>query len=237
MAHVVLLVEDDEDARFIYRSCLRHASFEVIEAPTARDAVEAAMKRRPDIVVLDRRLPDRDGLTVIAEDVGDRLTAERGPVRRRRDPLLVAEEPDGERGVGADELVLAPLAPGQPGFTPGRAPSAPRPGDLAARGSAERMESPPTQNRQAFVDQISRFLTGATVEMVIHDTFARGSVVVNIHQQLFEVKGQGPREDWYIGVFHLVDGKVREWNDYAIIPFSAARETRPAGFGTFVRVT
>jgi limonene-1,2-epoxide hydrolase len=71
--------------------------------------------------------------------------------------------------------------------------------------------------------------------MVVHDTFARGSVVVNIHQQLFDVKGQGLREDWYIGVFHLVDGKIREWNDYAIIPFSAPRESRGANFGRFIR--
>lgn len=106
--------------------------------------------------------------------------------------------------------------------------------DFKFRGSAERLEAPPTANRQAFVDAIKGFFSTATVEMVIHDTFARGSVVVNIHQQLFQVKNQGAREDWYIGVFHLVDGKIREWNDYAIIPFSAPREPRPTGFGTFV---
>lgn len=107
--------------------------------------------------------------------------------------------------------------------------------DLKFRGSADRMEAPPTQTKQAFIDTIRRFLTTASIEMVIHDTFARGSVVVNIHQQLFDVKGQGLREDWYIGVFHLVDGKIREWNDYAIIPFSAPREPRGANFGRFVR--
>jgi limonene-1,2-epoxide hydrolase len=107
--------------------------------------------------------------------------------------------------------------------------------DLKFRGSADRMEAPPTQTKQAFIDTIRRFLTTASIEMVIHDTFARGSVVVNIHQQLFDVKGEGLREDWYIGVFHLVDGKIREWNDYAIIPFSAPREPRGANFGRFVR--
>jgi ketosteroid isomerase-like protein len=107
--------------------------------------------------------------------------------------------------------------------------------DFKFRGSAERMEAPPTRDRQAFVEQIQKFLSGAKVEMVIHDTFARGSVVVNIHQQLFDVKDQGLREDWYIGVFHLTDGKIREWNDYAIVPFSAPRQARPASFGKFVR--
>src|SRR4029077_12776541 len=105
------------------------------------------------------------------------------------------------------------------------------------RGSAERMQAPPTPDRKAFIESIRRFLTTAKVEMVIHDTFPRGAVVVNIHQQLFDVKDQGLREDWYIGVFHLIDGKVREWNDYAIIPFAAPRRARGASFGRFVRIT
>jgi ketosteroid isomerase-like protein len=109
--------------------------------------------------------------------------------------------------------------------------------DFRVRGSAERIEAPPTRDRQAFVDQISRFLSTAKVEMVVHDTFARGSVVVNIHQQLFDVKNQGPREDWYIGVFHLTEGRIREWNDYAIIPFSAPRQAHPASFGKFAHLT
>jgi limonene-1,2-epoxide hydrolase len=109
--------------------------------------------------------------------------------------------------------------------------------DFKFRGSAERMEAPPTRDRQAFIESIRRFLGTATVEMVVHDTFARGSMVVNIHQQLFDVKDQGLREDWYIGVFHLVDGKIREWNDYAIVPFSSPRQSRPSGFGRFIRAT
>jgi DNA-binding response OmpR family regulator len=62
MAHRVLLVEDDPDARYIYASCLKHAGFDVIQASTAREAAEAAQKKTPEVVVLDRRLPDRDGL-------------------------------------------------------------------------------------------------------------------------------------------------------------------------------
>jgi limonene-1,2-epoxide hydrolase len=108
--------------------------------------------------------------------------------------------------------------------------------DFKFRGAAEHMQAPPTADRQAFIDSTRRFLATAKVEMVVHDTFARGSIVVNIHQQLFDLK-DGLREDWYIGVFHLVDGKVREWNDYAIVPFSSPRQARPSGFGTFVRAS
>lgn len=67
MGHMVLVVEDDPDAQFIYASCLRHAGFDVSAAGSAREAIEIARTRIPDLVVLDRRLPDRDGLDVLKQ--------------------------------------------------------------------------------------------------------------------------------------------------------------------------
>jgi CheY-like chemotaxis protein len=61
----VLVVEDDYDAREIYRATLRHAGFRVIEAPTVKDARNAVRAILPDIVVLDWRLPDGDGLQLV----------------------------------------------------------------------------------------------------------------------------------------------------------------------------
>lgn len=58
----VLVVEDDHDAGTIYAASLEHAGHEVTLARTAREALDAVRVRRPDAVVLDRRLPDRDGL-------------------------------------------------------------------------------------------------------------------------------------------------------------------------------
>lgn len=62
VADSVLVVEDDDDARFIYASCLKHARYHVVAAASAREALDAVQKKRPDAIVLDRRLPDRDGL-------------------------------------------------------------------------------------------------------------------------------------------------------------------------------
>jgi DNA-binding response OmpR family regulator len=62
---LVLLVEDNVDALDIYASSLRFAGYEVTEAPTLEDARSAVRARRPDIVVLDCRLPDGDGLMML----------------------------------------------------------------------------------------------------------------------------------------------------------------------------
>jgi DNA-binding response OmpR family regulator len=60
--HLVLLVEDNADAREIYTKTLAHEGFEVIAAKSVGEAHEASQRRRPDVVVLDCRLPDGDGL-------------------------------------------------------------------------------------------------------------------------------------------------------------------------------
>ena len=62
--HCVLLVEDNADLRELYGDALRDAGLIVDEVATATEAIEVAAELRPDIVVLDRRLPDGDGWDV-----------------------------------------------------------------------------------------------------------------------------------------------------------------------------
>jgi DNA-binding response OmpR family regulator len=59
---VVLLVEDNVDAQDVYSKTLRHAGFEVVQARSLEEARDGARRFRPDVVVLDCRLPDGDGL-------------------------------------------------------------------------------------------------------------------------------------------------------------------------------
>jgi DNA-binding response OmpR family regulator len=59
---VVLLVEDNVDAQDVYSTTLRHAGYEVVQARTVAEAQDAARRLCPDVVVLDCRLPDGDGL-------------------------------------------------------------------------------------------------------------------------------------------------------------------------------
>lgn len=62
---LVLLVEDNADALEIYGASLRHAGFGVVEAPTLEDAASAVRQVQPDVVVLDCKLPDGDGLALL----------------------------------------------------------------------------------------------------------------------------------------------------------------------------
>jgi len=61
----VLIVEDDTHIRRLLRGALARAEHQVVEAATAREAITALGIDKPDAVLLDLGLPDRDGIELI----------------------------------------------------------------------------------------------------------------------------------------------------------------------------
>jgi two-component system KDP operon response regulator KdpE len=61
----LLLVEDEESTRRSIASYLRHRDYRVDEAGSASEALTAWDGARPDAILLDLGLPDRDGIDVI----------------------------------------------------------------------------------------------------------------------------------------------------------------------------
>jgi two-component system cell cycle response regulator DivK len=59
---LVLIVEDDEDTRFMLRMMLEMRGFEVIEALDGLEAIETAERERPQLILMDGTLPFLDGL-------------------------------------------------------------------------------------------------------------------------------------------------------------------------------
>ena len=65
MKALILIVEDDLHIRRFLRATLAAEGFQYYEADTAEDGIAQANARRPDLLLLDLGLPDRDGLEVI----------------------------------------------------------------------------------------------------------------------------------------------------------------------------
>ena len=61
----VLLVEDDAAIRRLLHAALTRAGYRASQAATAREAMSLIDIERPDAVLLDLGLPDRDGLELI----------------------------------------------------------------------------------------------------------------------------------------------------------------------------
>jgi two-component system, cell cycle response regulator DivK len=64
-APVVLVVEDNRLNLKLVRDLLQATGFTVLEAGTARDGIALARARRPDVIMMDIRLPDIDGVRAL----------------------------------------------------------------------------------------------------------------------------------------------------------------------------
>jgi CheY-like chemotaxis protein len=87
----VLVVDDDEDPRELFRDVLELAGARVSVAASARAALAAIERDVPDIVVSDIMMPNEDGYWLI-----DAVRAFRG-VTGRRHPRALALTGDGRR--------------------------------------------------------------------------------------------------------------------------------------------
>ena len=100
----ILIVEDDAHIRRLLRAALQRAGHEIAEAGNAREGLSLLDIEKPDVVLLDLGLPDRDGLELIQ------------PMRARsRATLMVvsAREDTAEKvaalDLGADDYLTKPF--------------------------------------------------------------------------------------------------------------------------------
>ncbi len=61
----VLLVEDNDELRGLYREIFRHNDFDVFEAADGERAIDEALECRPDVIILDLMLPRQGGLRAL----------------------------------------------------------------------------------------------------------------------------------------------------------------------------
>ena len=72
----ILIVDDEETARYLCRQLLRGTKYRIIEAENASEGAERARFERPALIVLDLMMPDRSGFDVLDELKADPATAD-----------------------------------------------------------------------------------------------------------------------------------------------------------------
>lgn len=105
---IALIIDDEIQIRRLLRLALESKGYEVREAENGTLGLQACAVHRPDVVLLDLGLPDKDGLEVL---------------RRLREwsgtPVLILSVRDEEKGKiaalesGADDYVTKPFATGE----------------------------------------------------------------------------------------------------------------------------
>ncbi len=67
MSKKILVVDDEVDILMTVSFRLKKAGYEVITAENGNEAVEKAKQNIPDLILLDLRLPEKDGFEVFTE--------------------------------------------------------------------------------------------------------------------------------------------------------------------------
>ena len=101
--HKVVVVDDEAAIRRLLRAALQRAGYLVVEASNAREALSALDIDRPEAVLLDLGLPDRDGLELVP------LIAKAGPALLVVSAREATEEKIAALDLGADDYVTKPF--------------------------------------------------------------------------------------------------------------------------------
>jgi DNA-binding response OmpR family regulator len=107
----ILIAEDDENLRKIIGITLQSTDIELIFAQDGINAVEAAKKELPDVIILDVMMPGKNGIQVTKELRAYELT---GNI-----PIILVtacgKEEDINKGLeaGANEYFVKPFSPVQ----------------------------------------------------------------------------------------------------------------------------
>ena len=59
----ILVVEDFEDTRLMMKFWLQKEGYRVVEAVDGEQAIQAALREQPDLIIMDVEMPGMDGLT------------------------------------------------------------------------------------------------------------------------------------------------------------------------------
>lgn len=63
----ILVVDDEPQIRTLLKATLDRAGYTIVEAANAREALSAKAIDKPDLILLDLGLPDRDGLELVEQ--------------------------------------------------------------------------------------------------------------------------------------------------------------------------
>jgi two-component system, cell cycle response regulator DivK len=109
MSKRILVVEDQEDNRQIIRDMLAPTDYEIAEVESGEEALTAIARQRPDLILMDIRLPIMDGYTATSQIKADPALRSI-PIIAVTSYALSGEEKKA-RAAGCDDYVPKPYSP------------------------------------------------------------------------------------------------------------------------------
>ena len=131
----ILVVDDEPEIRRLLRNTLSVQGYDVFEAATGSEALDAARRGKPDLVILDLGLPDLDGMEIIrtlraASQVPIVILSSRGDERGKVAALDLGADDYVTKPFGVEELMARLRAALRHGLQEQGSPTLFRSGDL-----------------------------------------------------------------------------------------------------------
>jgi DNA-binding response OmpR family regulator len=105
----ILVVDDEDSVRQLFQIMLQHEGYEVILATNGAEALIAAHREKPDLIILDWMMPVMDGMSTLKQLRGDAATSQI-PIL-----MLTARQSDSDTHAalmeGADVYLTKPFEP------------------------------------------------------------------------------------------------------------------------------
>jgi len=106
----ILVVDDDPAVLEVFSMILRRAGYEVWEASNGQQCLQVTRERRPDLVLLDVRLPDLSGIDICRQIKADAALLDIFVVLVSGKATNAADKVDGAE-TGADDYIVKPVNP------------------------------------------------------------------------------------------------------------------------------
>jgi DNA-binding response OmpR family regulator len=80
MAKTVLIVEDDKEQGQVLFDTIKNAGYEVILSTSGQDGLKIALDKQPDLIILDNRMPEMSGFSMLRKLRAESSWGQRVPV-------------------------------------------------------------------------------------------------------------------------------------------------------------
>jgi PAS domain S-box-containing protein len=106
----ILVVDDNEANRYAFAQCLRQAGYDILEAATGQECLRILEENRPELVLLDIKLPDISGLEICRLIKARKATARMPVIQISADLTEKSHRIEGLES-GADSYLTTPFEP------------------------------------------------------------------------------------------------------------------------------
>jgi DNA-binding response OmpR family regulator len=104
----VLVTDDDPEILLMSTTLLRRAGYEVLEASTGQECLDAVRVHHPDLVLLDVMLPDMTGIQICRQIKNDESLKDIFVILASGIKVSSAQQADG-LDIGADGYIVRPI--------------------------------------------------------------------------------------------------------------------------------